>query len=140
MTYLTKTKATLNAIKSILDAVTGTQATYKGIPESIAAKVTASVSVGDRVPRDKAAGYHETDINFFVEFAYRVSGAESGAEDTLADWLDAFEEAWLADRKLGNTVRDSSLDFSLSNTPNYRPTAGSEFRVYPVVVRTTIPR
>jgi hypothetical protein len=140
MAYAGKTRAALNRIKLVLDAIAGTQATYKGIPESIAAKVTASVSAGDRDPRDKATQLHETDVNFFIEFAYRVSGNEGGAEDTVADWLDLIEDAWLADRTLAGTVRTSSLDFSLSREPNYRPTAASEFRVYPVVWRTTITR
>jgi hypothetical protein len=138
--YATKTKAALNQIKTMLDGIAGTQATYKGIPESITAKVTASVSVGDRTPRDKAAGYHESDVNFFVEFAYRVLGNEGTAEDTVADWVDLFTDAWLADRTLGGVVRTSELDFATATEPAYRPTAGAEFRVYPVVVRTTIPR
>lgn len=140
MSYATKSKATLNYINGLLGGIAGTQATYKGIPESITAKVTASVSVGDRMPNDKAAGYHETGVNYFVEFAYRVLGNEGTAEDTLADWLDLLLDAWLADRSLGGTVRDSSLDFSTASEPTYRPTAGAEFRVYPVVIRTTIPR
>lgn len=140
MSYAGKTRAALDYVKGLLDTVTGTQATYKGIPESIQAKVTASVSVGDRDPRDKATQLHETGVNFFIEFAYRVSGNEGGAEDTVADWLDALEDAWLEDRTLGGTVRTSSLDFSNAGEPTYRPTAGAEFRVYPVVVRTTISR
>jgi hypothetical protein len=140
VSYATKTKAALAEIKALLDGVTGVQGTYKGIPESIAEKVTASVSVGSRHPNDRMTGYHETQVNFFVEFAYRVKGAEANAEDTLADWLDAFEEAWLIDRTLGATVRESKLDFSLAAEPTYRPTAGVEFRVYPVVVQTFIAR
>jgi hypothetical protein len=140
VSYVGKTKAALTQITSMLDAIAGTQATYKGIPESIAAKVTASVSVGDRQPVDKATGYHESGVNFFIEFAYRVAGNEGTAEDTVADWVDAFTDAWLADRTLGGMVRVSSLDFSLAREPQYRPTAGAEFRVYPLVVQTTIPR
>lgn len=140
MSYSGKSKAALDAILALLAATAGTQAVFKGIPETIAEKVTGSVSVGDRDPRDKAAGYHETDVNFFVQFAYRVAGAEAAAEDTLANWLDAFEDAWFADRTLNGTVRTSALDFSLSAVPTYRPTPGAEFRLYPVVVKTTIPR
>ncbi len=140
MSYAGKTKAALTAIKAILDSTAGTQATYKGIPESLQNKVTASVSVGDAAPSDKMAQYHETTINFFVEWAYRVATAEANAEDTLADWRDSFMEAWLSDRTLSGTVRTSSLDFSLAREPAYRPIAGAEFRVSPVVVSTVIPR
>jgi hypothetical protein len=141
MTYAGKTKVVLNQLKTMLDAVTGTQETFKGIPESVDVQVSVSISVGDREPMDRMAGYHETTINFFVEFAYRVQGGEGTAEDTLADWLDALEETWLAsDRTFGGICRTAELDFSAAREPTYRPIVGDEFRVYPVVVRTTIPR
>lgn len=140
MTYATKTRAGLNAIKAVLDGIAGTQQSYKGIPESLVADLTVSVSVGDRLPREKATSLHETDVAYFIEFAYRVSENESTAEDTLADWLDLLEEAWLSDRTIGNVCRTSELDFLSAREPTYRPTAGDEFRVYPIVWRTTIQR
>jgi hypothetical protein len=140
VSYAGKTKAVLNQILAILNATAGMQLTYKGVPESPGAKVTASVSVGDAEPNDKMAGYHEITSSFFVEWAYRVATAEANAEDVLADWRDSFVDAWLADRTLNNTCRTSTLDFSLARTPAYRPIAGAEFRVSPVVVSTVIPR
>lgn len=140
MTYSGKTKAALNAVQSILAGIAGTQATSKGIPESLANRVTAAVTVGDQRPSDKAAGYHETEVSFFIEFAYRVQGAEATAEDTIADWVDALKEAWLADRRLGGVVRTSELDFSLTREPLYRGIAGKEHRIYPVIWKTVIPR
>lgn len=145
MAYAGKTKLVLNRLKVVLDGVTGTQQTYKGPPESIATAVTASVSVGGRTPMDKATGYHETEVSFFIEFAYDVQNAEDTAEDTLADWVDGLEDAWLLDREatnatLGGLVRTWDLDFSPASDPIYRPVAGGEFRVLPVVARTVITR
>jgi hypothetical protein len=140
MTYTGKTLGGLTAVKAVLDGIAGVQATYVGIPEAPGARLTVSVSVGDRTLRDKMTGYQEADQAYFLEFAYRVAGNEGTAETQLADWLDLLTEAWLTDRTVGGVFRNSVLDFTLAATPTYRPTAGAEYRVLPVVWLATFPR
>jgi len=146
VTYVGKTKQVLNALVGMLQNVTGTQLVAKGIPESLTGAVTATVSVGDRFPNDKATGYHESQVNFYIEFDYDVENQQSDAEDTVADWLDAFEDAWLDDRVNTNAtlglpfVRDWSLDFSLQSDPRFLPVAGAEYRIAPVVAHVIIQR
>jgi hypothetical protein len=143
--YAGKSRLVLLALRDMLQTITGTQDVFIGIPESYASVVSVSISAGDRTPIDKAAGYHETAVNFYLEFAYAVENAEAAAEQTLADWQDGLEDAWLADRQdtggtLGGLVRSWELDYSLQADPRFRRQAGDEVRLAPVLVRTIIPR
>jgi hypothetical protein len=143
VTYAGKSRAVLLALKDMLANVIGTQGVYIGIPEYYQTRVTASISVGARTPEYRATQFHETAIEYYVEFAYLIEGAEDTAEETLTDWLDGLEDAWLADRANGGTlnglVRTWELDFSLQADPRFRRQAGDEVRLAPVLVRTFIP-
>lgn len=128
------TAGPLTRLKAILDDIADVGETYKGIPESVGKKVTASVSVaGQRLEFD-AFAIVQRQAGYFVEFAYRVQGNEGAAEDTLAGFVDAFLAAFYADTTLGGTCDDAELDFSLQDDPTYRPTAGQEFRTFPFLV------
>lgn len=146
MTYTGKTGQVLDSLAGMLVSVTGTQLVIKGIPEALGGAVTATVSVGDRFPTDRATQYHETQVNFYIEFDYDVENQEADAENTVADWLDNLEEAWLADRdNTGSTlglefVRTWTLDFSLQSDPRFRPVAGAEYRIAPVIAQVIIKR
>lgn len=124
----------LNRLKTILAGIAGVGQTTKGIPESVGARVSASVSVGGQRLEFDAFKILERMTGYFVEFAYRVQGNEGAAEDQLAAFLDAFLAALYADQTLGGTCEGIETDFSLTSDPNYRPTAGQEFRVFPLVV------
>jgi hypothetical protein len=132
------------ALKDMLDGIVGIQETFIGIPETYFTRVTASVSVGAREPAYRAAGFHQTTVSYYVEFAYLVEGAEADAEQTLTDWLDGLEDVWLADRAntggtLNGLVSSWDLDFTLQADPRFRRQAGDEVRLAPVLVRTVIP-
>jgi hypothetical protein len=146
VSYAGKTRQVLDALVGMLVNVTGTQAVIKGIPESLTGAVTATASVGDRYPNDMMTEYHETEVNFYIEFDYDVENQQEDAENTVADWLDNLEEAWLQDRINTNGtlaldfVRTWSLDFSLQSDPRFRPVAGAEYRIAPVVAKVFIKR
>jgi hypothetical protein len=132
-------------VATLLPAITGTEEVMRGIPEAPGARVSVSASLADRELAYKTTSQPELRANFWIEFAYDVETAEAAAEDTLANWVDALGDAWLADRDatggtMGGLVRTWELDFSYQNDPRYRSTAGSELRVAPVVIRTVINR
>jgi hypothetical protein len=131
------TKDVLNHLVTMVQGISGIQDGHKGIQESLDPTVSISVSVGAQVISDKATQLLQREMSFFLEFAYRVAGAEADAEDVLADALDSFIALWLADRTLGGLCTSSRLDFSLTSEPIYRPTAGQEFRVFPLLVWAT---
>lgn len=132
------TKATLTRLEEILQALPGLQYVQKGAPESIGTNVMGYVAVGSGQVVDKATQLLQREQRFFVGFAYRVKGAEADAEDAIADLLDAFVSVIYADRTLGGTVHSSTLDLLLSTEPRYEVRAGQEFRVFPIVVVTTM--
>lgn len=124
----------LNALNTILAGIAGMGTTYKGIPETVGTRVSASVSVGAQRLEFDAFHILERMAGYFVEFAYRVQGNEGAAEDQLATFLDAFLTALYADQTLGGTCQWIETDFSLTGDPVYRPTAGQEFRTFVMVV------
>lgn len=124
----------LNHLNTLLAGIAGVGQTTKGIPESVGARVSASVSVGGQRLEFDAFKILERMAGYFVEFAYRVQGNEGAAEDQLATFLDAFLTALYADQTLGGTCEWIETDFSLTSDPQYRPTAGQEFRTFSFVV------
>jgi hypothetical protein len=131
------TKVVLNQLVGMVAGIAGIEDAHKGIRESQGPQVSISVSVGGQTLSDKATQLFQREAGYFVEFAYAVEGAEDTAEDVLADALDSFIALWLADRTLGGKCDTSRLDFSLTTDPLYRPTAGQEFRVFPLLVWAT---
>jgi hypothetical protein len=129
------TPGVLTAVQAILTGIPGLNQVYKGVPESIGRRVVAVVAIGGQRIEYDAMRVLERQVGVYVEFAYRVAETDTDvAEDTLAGFLDAFLTAFYADQTLAGTCEWSDLDFSLANDPNYRPTAGQEFRVFPFAV------
>ena len=128
-------KAPLQALKTLVEGLAGMQDVLEGVPQSLAYRVSAYITVGGQQPKDSAGGLRSRWASYRVTFAYRVGGAETTAEEAIADLLDALEAALYADRTLSGTVESLEADWSAADEPRYVPVAGSEFREYPVMVR-----
>lgn len=114
----------------------GAQNVKKGVPEAYSHKVSAFVTFVGQEIVDKAGGLLQREARYYVEIGYKVKGAEDTAEVSLAAIVDSFITGFYADRKTGlaGTAESCSLDLTVSDRPEYTPVAGSEFRVYPLVV------
>lgn len=132
-------KATMNELVTFLATIPGVQAVRKGEPTSYTAQITASVSLGAAPPKDRTTGLIRRELEFWVTFGYRTDANVALAEDTLADILDALEALFYGERKdatpLGGTVDSMELDTSPASAAEYRPVAGQEYRLYPVIIR-----
>ena len=128
------TKAVLTKLQTIVNGLSGVQATYIGVPQSIGERVCAYITLGGQRTVDKAAGLRQREMQYRIVLVYRVGGDVESAEETIADLLDALEAALYADRTLGGTVESLEADFSAASDPRYVATAGLEFREYPIVV------
>lgn len=128
------TKTVLAKLETIVRGLSGVQATYIGVPQSIGERVCAYITLGGQRPFDKAAGLRQREMQYRVVFSYRVGGDAQSAEESIADLLDALEAALYTDRALGGTVESLEADFSMASDPRYVATAGMEFREYPVVI------
>lgn len=138
-------RAALDALVTMVGGIAGVQATYKGAPESLSNRVSAYVALGAQPQGQKAGGLLERNGEMLVVFGYRVKGAEATAEETLADFIDAFTTQFYADRKNGAGLFDSAttqvqtgeLDMTLARSPEYMALAGQEYRLFPIIVTAT---
>lgn len=132
-------KATLAQLVTFIDGLTGVQSVTKGEPTSYTAAVSASISLGAAPMNDRqTTGNVRRDLEYWVTFGYRTSNNVALAEETLADILDELESKFLVERKtgrLGGTVDSMELDTSPASAAEYRPVAGQEYRLYPVIIR-----
>ncbi len=134
--------AAIARLVTVLDGLSGMQSVFTGAPESLDSRVNAYVTLDRWLAPDKAtSGLLQHEIDVLVTFGYRVAGAEATAETTLAGLVGAFVTAMLTERvsRLNGTVSSVSLpDFSRATEPQYAVVAGTEFRLYPGIVRLTI--
>lgn len=128
------TKAVAQKLVTILAALTGMGSVQIGAPESWGKRVCAFVSMGGQPLVRKTTGTTARDAHYYVVLAYRLDQAESTAETTLMDLVDAFVAAVEADLTLGGTCKAVDLDLSAGDAPEYQLTAGQEFRQYPIIV------
>jgi hypothetical protein len=137
------TKAALDALIVMLEAIPGVQRVYRGVPESLANTVSVYVALaGQPLIPDKATQLLHRDAQFLVVFGYRVQGAEATAENVIADAIDAFVSQFYADRSSGaglfaaatTDVISGDLDLTLAASPEYQISAGQEYRRYPLLV------
>lgn len=106
-----------------------------GIPESIAARYFAYITIGSATPEYDAMGLRCRYPRVVVVFGYRVAGSERDAELALAELVDEFTVTIAADPTLGGTSDDAvTLDMSRADMPQYQAMAGAETRIYPIVV------
>ena len=130
--------ATLNWLVANLALIVGGGApaqVYKGIPEQYGPQVACAVTIGAQRIDRKVNTYFHRWAGYYVEFGYRVQGAESGAEDKIALYVDGLIRLVEGDKTLGGTALDVEADLSLAETPQYLNLRGFENRIYPVVIR-----
>lgn len=134
--------APLDALVTMVTAISGVQTVFRGAPESLPTRVSAYVTLGGHtIDSDEFHGL-ERVARYLVVFGYRVMGAESTAEATIAAAVDAFEVAFFAARLAGTglfatattQVEDGGLDVSGADSPEYAVYAGQEYRLYPLLV------
>jgi hypothetical protein len=126
--------AVANQLVTVLAALDGMGAAQIGAPESVGPRVVSYVTMGSQRSERKATGVMQRSGRFFCMFAYRVDGAETTAETTLMDLVDAFLTALYADLTLAGTARSLEADSQAADEPEYQLRAGKEYREYPVVV------
>lgn len=131
------TKAPMQQLVTILDAIPAIQQIYTGAPESVGPRLAAYVAAASQTIADKATNVLQREQRYFIGLTYAVEGSEGTAEEALADALDALITAVYNDRTLAGAVYDARLDFALADQPTYQVAAGLEVRVYPVMVICT---
>lgn len=124
----------LQYIQTLVAGLSGLQQTYVGAPESIAARVSAFVTIGDLTPYPKANQLAQRNPEVMVTFVYRVAGAEQTAELIVCSLVDELTTAVYADRTLGGTSQTAELNMGINREPAYMAIAGSEFRRYVVLI------
>ena len=131
-----RTNDTHDALVTLVATISVLQGCRKGVPESLGTTVSAFVATGGFIPNDRMTSLAEDNIRFLVTFGFKVAGAEANAEAKLNTCIDEFRRIWRNDRRsanLGGTVAGWSIE-SLADAPEYRPFAGIEYRLYPVLV------
>lgn len=132
MSFAGKNRACLNALLALAASVTTASL---GTAESPTTRLTAGVTLGGGIPVRRATGaVWFREQRFRVMFSYRVGTDEAGAELALADAVDLFCDAVLADPTIGGLVNAAEVDHSLADSPEYSEWAAQERRRYPVQV------
>lgn len=109
-----------------------------GMAELPNRRLAAGVTIGGGNPQRRATGgAWQRSQRFMVNFSYRVGGAESAAEDGIADAVDLFTDAIITDPTLSGLVINAEVDNSLADNPDYSIWTGQERRIYPVLVTVT---
>jgi len=133
-----QTKEVIPYLEGVLTALPGMQSVQRGEPVDPQSNTNAYILVGGQQPTRKATGgIFQRTGRYLVMFLFRVAGEEDDAEDALADMIDAFEQAILADPTAGGLVTSLDLNTAPADNPDYRRLYGPEFRVYPLEVIVT---
>lgn len=119
-----------------LPTVQATQAAvYVGVPEAFEARLNAFLTLGSATPTEGYMGGQIREPRCLVVFAYVVGGDERNSELNIAEMVDELTAAIYANPTLNGTSDDPvTLDMSRADTPEYQGRAGSESRIYPIVV------
>lgn len=131
------TGGVLSFLAAQIATVTGIQSVSMGAPASIGNQVIAYVALGAQSVVEKATGLLQREADYYVGLAYAVQDAPASAETTIAAVVDALIALVYADKTLGGRVTNATLDLTLVRAPLYQDVLGQEYRVYPVIVRTT---
>lgn len=126
--------AMLQRVSTIVQGLAGLQQGYIGVPESIGARVSAYVTIGDLTPQPQATQVAKRNPGVLVTFVYRVAGAEQTAELLICALVDELTVEIYADRTLNGTSQNATMDMSMNSQPAYVAVAGSEFRRYLVLI------
>lgn len=132
------TLAVLDYLETLVTGLDDVSEVYVGFPSALAATLSGIVAVAAPALDDAATQLVLYTPRFYVGLVYRIAGSTAAqlrtAERALATALDDFIAALLADRTLGGTVDDITLDFSFANNALYQAFAGQEARVFPISV------
>ena len=135
------TKAVAARLESIIEGLSGIGWVQYGAPLSTSKRVGAYITMGSQQSSPKFTGNTVRDARYFVNFCYRLDGAESSAETTLMDLVDAFLQALYDDLTLKDPATGVptcqgaiGIDTGLADEPHYWERAGKEFREYPIVI------
>lgn len=115
----------------------GTIHVHKGVPASLPARLSVYVALADLQIVEKATQLQSVNPTYAVNFGYRVeantTGASATAETALMTAVVEFVQAMRlpANRPLGSV---SSVSGS---APQYQIVAGSEFRVFGLLVTSS---
>lgn len=130
--------APANAIMTILGTIPNIVAPQIGAPLSIGPMVSAYLTIGNIPSQIKTAGGTvQRDVHYFIDLAYRISDTVAqvtSAELNLMAALDIIQKAIYADKTLGGTCQEATIDTGLADTPEYRVRSGPEYREYPCVI------
>ena len=136
MTAPWSTSGPLNRLVTLVTALTGIQHVYIGVPEKPANQVCAYITIGGQTVIEKTTGGQaQRTVGYRVVFVYALDGNESAAELIVADAIDAFMSALLADRTVGGTLERIMIDATEADRPQYALMSGEEFRQYPITIR-----
>jgi len=133
--------AAMARIVTVLQGLSGMQTVYRGVPASLDTRVSAYVTMDRWDTTDgPAPSLIRHEVDFGITLGYRVSGDVSAAETTLATLAGAAISAFAGQRRgrLSGTVESLGLlTFARAAEPQYVVVVGSEFRIYPGVLRAT---
>jgi len=129
--------AVANALKALLENLTGMGVVQIGAPSSVGPQVSAYVTMGGQRSVRKATGITQRESRFMCMLAYRVDGKETTAETTLMTLVDAAMAALDTDLTLGGVVKSLTYDATGADEPDYQLRAGKEYREYPIIVTAT---
>jgi hypothetical protein len=137
-------EAAINAMVTLVGTITGMQSVRKGVPETFATTASAYVAHGGNRWMPDATQVYRAERSLIVGFGYRVSGAETTAEQKVGQFADEFERKILQNRVgsvgavtalLNGSVEHMEPAESLGDDPEYRAMVGQEWRLLPYLVR-----
>lgn len=114
------------------------QKVYEGVPEAFGQSITAYITVTGQELIDQRNGILRDNSSYFIGLGYKVAGAEKDAERKLAAGLADFIDKYYVYRR--SKVGDYRLhiNMSLANAPEYQLVAGTEYRVYPILITAVL--
>lgn len=128
--------AVLDAVKALLESVTGIQDVRFGWPASPTPQLTAWImGAGRGDGRDSRAtgGLVRRELHLVVWVGYAIGSAPSAVERALMEAIDEVEEKAYAARAtaLSGSCESVRFDFTLADNPDYLTMGGAERRVWP---------
>lgn len=142
-------EAALNGLAALVSTIPAIEDVQIGAPESLSARITAWLTVGDlQDVGPRATSVYELPINLIVWFGYVVEGSEQAAEAMLADWISELVRRMIQNRfqsvtgnsvtvtrNLNGAVDRMNLPSPAAGPADYAMMAGQEARTFPVAIR-----
>lgn len=130
------TPGALARIVTVLKGLNGMGVVGEGSPDLIKSGIGAYVFLMRQEVTDKATSLLQQRSAFFIGIGYRVGGSEAHAERQSVALVDAFTEAFYAERAtdLAGNATSIELDKTIGDTRPYTDWVGEEYRVFPMVL------